>query len=138
MLVDILNQLFEYSRSYINVRQDISLPIPAFSIIERDIYGRYTPTILINLSILPEDKNILAHILSHEWGHHMLKHIMLDPPSRDNMPTQVERQIHENQADSYQLEFIKKYEYNKEPIIQFMRKHPFDLQNRLDILNGNF
>lgn len=98
MLVDILNQLFEYSRSYINV-----LPIPAFSIIERDIYGRYTPTILINLSILPNDKNILAHILSHEWGHHMLKHLLMDPPCKEEMPTQIERQLHENQVDSYAL-----------------------------------
>ena len=135
MLVDILNQLFEYSRCYINVRQDNQLPIPAFSMIEKDMYGRYTPVILINRYIFPDNKDVLAHVLSHEWGHHMLKHMLLDPPSIENMPKKDEIQLHEDQADTYAAEFIHIYKYDKKPIIEFMRDHPNDLQNRLDILN---
>lgn len=136
MLVDILNALFEYSNQYIEVRNDINLPMPAFSLIEQDIHGRFIPIILINLNLIPENENILAHILSHEWGHHISKHIELIPPPPHNMPTPQERQRKEDEADTYAAKFIKKYSYDKQTIIDFLHKHPFDLKNRLEILNS--
>tara|TARA_B100001758_G_C18400292_1_gene608573 strand:+ start:553 stop:960 length:408 start_codon:yes stop_codon:yes gene_type:complete len=132
MLVQVLNQLFEYSNNYIAVREDMNLKIPAFSIIEKDIYGRHIPVILINQKLIPKNINIIAHILSHEWGHHILQHIQKTPPI--NMPEPEEIQIKENEADTYAAHFIKEYSYDKDDIINFMKDHPFDLDNRLNIL----
>ena len=136
MLVNILNRLFEYSNRYIEVRADNNLPMPAFSMIEQDIHGRYVPIILINFNLIPKNEDVIAHILSHEWGHHILKHIKLIPPLPHNMPSQQERQIKENEADTYAAKFIKEYSYNREPIIKFLHSHPVDLKNRLAILNS--
>ena len=48
---------------------------------EKDLYGRYTPVVLINSKLIPNNINIIAHILSHEWGHHVLRHMELEPPT---------------------------------------------------------
>ena len=53
MYTQILNQLYEYSNNYINIRDDRNLQIPAFSTIEKDLYGRYTPVVLINSKLIP-------------------------------------------------------------------------------------
>lgn len=132
MIVQILNQLYEYSNTYINVREDSNLQMPAFSIIEKDLHGRYTPVILINQKFIPKNINIIAHVLSHEWGHHILEHIKKDPPKI--MPDRNEVQSKENEADTYAAHFIKEYSYDTEDISNFMREHPADLENRLHIL----
>ena len=140
MLPQILfyHKLFEYSNQYIDVRIDLNLPLPAFSIIEKNIYGRFVPVILINEKIMQENENVIAHIMSHEWGHHVSNHIELIPPSPSEMPTKEERQEKENEADLYAAKFIKEYMYDRGPIIDFLKKHPADLENRLKILNSQF
>ena len=134
MISKILNELFEYSNHYINIREDKDLPYPGFSTIEKDIYGRYIPVILINKQHIPTDDNIFAHVLAHEWGHHVLRHIKHDPPPMNLRPSQLEVQKKEHEADEYAAKFVQKYNYNKEIIASFMKKHPFDLDNRLAIL----
>ena len=62
MYNQILNQLYEYSNNCINVREDRNLQIPAFSTIEKDIYGRYIPVVLVNTKLIPNNINIIAHI----------------------------------------------------------------------------
>ena len=136
-IVDILNKLFEYSNCYIEVRNDVNLPMPGFSYIEKDIHGRILPVIILNLLLIPNDSNVLAHIISHEWGHHILRHI--EYTSTPNVMKQENfaiKQQKENEADKYAANFIKKYSYNKEPIIAFFREHPYQLENRIAILNS--
>ena len=135
---NIMNQLFDYSNHYIEVRNDINLNIPAFSIIETNMYGRNIPYILINLDLISEDKSVIAHILSHEWGHHVLRH--LKPTNvlkkEKNINNLDDRQQKENEADTYASKFIKDKSFRKDSIIKFMKEHPFDLENRLNILNS--
>lgn len=138
MIDKILNQLFEFSNHFINIRNDFNLPMPGFSVIEQDIHYRLTPTIIINTTLIPQDDNIMAHILAHEWGHHVLQHIEHYPPPPDKMPDAETRQLKENEADSYAAEFIRKYHYDKDAIIHFFREHPHDLDNRIQILNTAF
>jgi len=134
MIIEILNRLFEQSNHCIQVREDPNLQIPAFSVIEKDMYGRYIPVILINQKQFPHDKNVYAHILAHEWGHHVLNHILLEPPPLHERPGPSEIQQKENEADLYATKFIRKYNYDAEVICSFMREHPYDLDNRLAIL----
>ena len=63
-----MNKLYEFSNRYIEVRIEKSLPMPGFSTIEKDIYGRFKPLILINPKVLTEDNNILAHVTSTRNG----------------------------------------------------------------------
>ena len=134
MLVNIINQLFEYSNHYIEIRTDPALPMPAFSIIEKNIYGRFVPIIIMNDKVLTEEKEVMAHILAHEWGHHVLNHIEL--VRENNKPSHTERQNKENEADAYAAGFIKEFCYSKEPIKKFLKEHPHDLENRLNILES--
>lgn len=135
-IVYITNKLFEYSNLYIEVRDDINLRIPGFSLIEKDIYGRYKPIIIINSQIIPNNIEVIAHILSHEWGHHFNRHIELEPPNIENMPNFHERQQKEDEADTYAAKFIKELDFNKDPIINFFKSNPMDLENRIRILNS--
>ncbi len=132
--IKIANKLFEDSGKYIEVRNDPNLQIPGFSIIEKDIHGRMIPTILINMELIPEDENIFAHILSHEWGHHVMGHIDIFSPEKQLLETRVTRQNKENEADLFAAQFIKKYSYDTDNIIAFFREHPHDLDNRIQIL----
>lgn len=135
MYTQILNQLYEYSNNCINVREDINLQIPAFSTIEKDIYGKYTPIILVNTKLIPNNINIIAHILSHEWGHHVLRHMTIEPPNFNTEEFDA-IQEKENEADLYAANFIKEYSYDVDNIKEFMKEHPGDLENRLNILQS--
>ena len=118
MIIEILNRLLEHSNHCIQVREDPNLQIPAFSVIEKDMYGRYIPLILINQKLFPYDKNIYAHILAHEWGHHILKHTSTDP----NTLTVNQRDLVELEADKYAFDFINEYKYNIVEITKYIKK----------------
>ena len=132
-IVKAANQLFELSNTFIELRCDIRMPIPGFSLIEPDIYGLYRPIIVLNPTIIPDDPNVIAHILGHEWGHHVHRHI---EPRTHGMPPEglKRRQEKENEADMYAAKFIKTYAYDTDAIISFLREHPIDLENRMQIL----
>lgn len=136
MLNTILNQLFEYSNHYIEVRNDPNLQMPGFSCIEKDINQRFIPVILINLDLIPNQSEIIAHVIAHEWGHHVLRHIDLVPPLISQMPTKNELQEKENEADTYAALFIKEFFYDKKPIEQFILDCNFDCNNRINILHS--
>ena len=135
-IINIMNQLFSYSNHYIEVRNDINLNIPAFSVIEKNIYGRYVPYILINPSLIPDDINIIAHIMSHEWGHHLLNHLVpIDIIENMPIPNKDDRQEKENEADAYAAKFIDNKNFDKDIIIKFFKQYSlFDYENRKKIL----
>lgn len=136
MYNQILNQLYEYSNNCINVREDRNLQIPAFSTIEKDIYGRYIPVVLVNTKLIPNNINIIAHILSHEWGHHVLRHMDMEQSAVFKQEDINDIQEKENEADLYAANFIKEYSYDIDHIKSFMKEHPGDLENRLHILQS--
>ena len=138
MLINILNKLYEHSGKYIDVKYDFNLPIPAYSFVDLDINDRLVPTISLNPNLYPKDNNVIAHILSHEWGHHTLNHIKAPTdPSFDikKIQDKNDRQLKEDEADSYASNFIKEFFYDKEPIIDFIRNSsPNDFKHRINIL----
>ena len=82
------------------------------------------------------NKSILAHILAHEYGHHIYEHVKINPEFLN--PPQLEHI--ENEADFYALMFIEKYNYNKDEIIKFIADTSINKEisrSRIDILCGN-
>ena len=132
-VVHIANKLFEYSNYFVDIRCDVYLPMPGLSLIEQDIHGLFKPIIVINPRLIPEDENVIAHIISHEWGHHVLRHIERFP-SQESCESLQTRQQKENEADIYAAKFVKQFHYDIEPIIAFFEEHPIDIENRMKIL----
>ena len=130
MLTKILNKLYEYSNVYLDVITDDKLEMPGFSYIEEDLYGRLKPIVVLNPKLFPRDENVIAHIVSHEWGHHVLKHVFTDPSKL----SKEERQIREDEADKYASGFIKEFIYDVEPIVEYFKRHSPDYQDRIKIL----
>ena len=89
----------------------------------------------INTKLIPNNINIIAHILSHEWGHHVLRHMTIEPNSFKTEEFDA-IQEKENEADLYAANFIKEYSYDVNNIKDFMREQPGDLENRLNILQS--
>ena len=130
MLTKILNKLYEYSNIYLDVITDDKLQMPGFSYIEEDLYGRMKPLIVLNPTFFPKDENVIAHIVSHEWGHHVLKHVFTDPSKLSN----DEKQKIEDEADKFASGFIKEYLYDVEPIVEYFKRHSPDYRERIKIL----
>lgn len=137
MIVKILNKLLEYSDKYFVVRNDMNVPMPGYSFMDIDINHRFIPTILLNPNRFPNDENILAHILAHEWGHHVLGHIKI-PGLIDEkiLKDKGDRDRKEDEADAYAAAFIKEYFYKKPPIIQYIKSISPNYDNRIEILNS--
>ena len=141
-IVKIANQLFEHSNMFIEIRCDRMMPIPGFSLIEEDIHGLIKPIIVLNPEILQEDISVIAHVMAHEWGHHVLQHISKTPaclgsdPALGSMTVERmhSRQTKENEADAYAARFIKSHDYDPDAVMAFFREHPVDLENRMRIL----
>ena len=134
-VVQIANRLFEYSNLFVEIRCDVGLPIPGLSLIEQDIHGLFRPIIVLNPTLIPEDENVIAHIISHEWGHHVLRHIERFPSRESSESIQI-RQQKENEADCYAAKFVKQFRYDLDSIIAFFEEHPIDIENRITILRG--
>lgn len=134
IIVDVANQLFKYSNKFIKIRCDPQMPIPAFSFIEEDIHGLFQPIIIINPSLITDNASVIAHILAHEWGHHTLGHILHPNVSRNERELEHTRKRKENEADAYAAKFIKDHNYDINSIVFFIKQHPFDIENRLNIL----
>ena len=139
LIVRIANKLYEYSNQYIEIRCDNHLRTPGFSLIEKDIHGRLIPIIVVNPDILPCDENIVAHVISHEWGHHVCKHLLnRSKPMSESMyfESPETKWKKENEADAYAARFVSEHNYNIEAIADFFRSNPIDLDNRMRILKG--
>lgn len=136
-LEEILDQLVEFTGKLFEIKIDSNLQIPAFSLIDIDFRGNPRNTILINDRLIPmNNKSILAHILAHEYGHHIYEHVKINPAFLN--PQQLEHI--ENEADFHALMFIEKYNYNKDEIIKFIADTSINKEisrSRIDILCGN-
>ena len=136
-LEEIIDQLVEFTGKLFEIKIDENLQIPAFSLIDTDFRGNPRNTILINDRLIPmNNKSILAHILSHEYGHHIYEHVKINPTHLN--PQQLEHI--ENEADFHALIFIEKYNYNKDEIIRFIKDTSVNKdisRTRIDILCGN-
>lgn len=136
-LEEILDELVEFTGKLFEIKIDSNLQIPAFSLIDIDFRGNPRNTILINDRLIPmNNKSILAHILAHEYGHHIYEHVKINPAFLN--PPQLEHI--ENEADFHALMFIEKYNYNKDEIIKFIADTSINKEisrSRIDILCGN-
>jgi hypothetical protein len=136
-LEEIIDQLVEFTGKLFEIKIDSNLQIPAFSLIDIDFRGNPRNTILINDRLIPmNNKSILAHILAHEYGHHIYEHVKINPAFLN--PPQLEHI--ENEADFHALMFIEKYNYNKDEIIKFIADTSINKEisrSRIDILCGN-
>ena len=131
MLTEILNQLFDYSNIYIEIKEDSALPIIAMSVLETNIHGRKQPVIIINPSLIPAEMDIVAYILAREFGHHFLEHVRMD--SSTCLPSIQGR--FEMESDMYASSFLSEYNYDKTVIISFIHdQFPDDYETRTRIL----
>lgn len=134
---NIIEELVEYSGKLFIIREDVNLPMPAFSLIEYDFRNTPRNVIIINKKFIPNDISIMAHILAHEYGHHIYNHVSINP-SLLNVE-QIE-QI-ECEADFYAYMFIEKYKYNKNSITKFIiettQMSNIFLKKRLNVINGD-
>ena len=132
----IIDNLVDYSHTLFEIEYDNKLEIPALSILIKDNRYQLRHKIIINYNLIKEESiSVIAHILSHEWGHHMFKHTFTDPTTL----TTEQRTLVELEADTYALNFIKKYNYNKNNIIKYIKKNHIKdcniFQQKLNLLN---
>jgi Zn-dependent peptidase ImmA (M78 family) len=134
---NIIQELVDYSGKLFIIKEDSNLKMPAFSLIEYDFRRNPRNVIIINRNLIPSDDiSVLAHILAHEYGHHIYEHVKINPRTLN------EKQLEqiECEADFYALMFIEKYKYSKNSIIKFMIETTNSislLKKRIDIINGN-
>ncbi len=122
----VIDNLVKHSGILYEIIYDNNLHIPGLSFIEKDLRGNDRFKIVINLKMIEnENIDVIAHILSHEWGHHMLKHTLKNPI----LLNENEKINIELEADTYAINFIKKYNYNQENIKEFLKK---DLKKNID------
>lgn len=119
-LNEIIDNLVNYSGSLFEIIYDNNLYIPGLSLIEKDFRGNNRYKIIINYNLIKNEPiSVIAHILSHEWGHHILKHTYTNPINL----TENEKINIELEADTYANNFIKTYNYNKNDILDFLKKN---------------
>lgn len=131
MIDFVINQLCNFTgRNDIKLKYDNCLHIPALSLNMNN-----ESIIVVNKNLIPNNVPVIAHILSHEYGHHIYGHTYINPQllnksTIDNF---------ENEADYHAHRFINEYHYDKSAIVRYLylTKSP-NLNTRLDILYGNY
>ena len=140
-----IDNLVEHSSHLFEIEYDNNLNIPAMSILMIDNNNIYRNKIILNYNLIKNlSINVIAHILAHEWGHHIYKHTHINPQTLNKS----QKKYFEIEADIYACNFIKKYKYNINDIIEYIendKKKNYDLFyennlfiiHRLNILNNN-
>ena len=127
----ISNELHDYTGKIVNLIVDHYLQIPALSYIDEMGLN----TIRINLSLFPLSESVIAHILSHEYGHHVLKHVDTESYKLDSK----ELEKREDEADVFAAKFIKNNKYQQEPIEVFISETSISAEvarKRIALLNS--
>ena len=115
----VIDKLFEHSGNLFEIIYDDNLLMPGMSFVSKDFRGINRYKIIINYNLIKDETiSVIAHILSHEWGHHILKHTIVDPSLLSNNEI-LEKEI---EADTYAYNFIKKYNYNIDDIENYIKK----------------
>ena len=109
----ILSKLQVFSNVYINIIIDHNLEIPGLSY--KDEMG--LPIIRINLTKIPVCESTITHVLAHEYGHHVMNHLLDNP----RYLSAKELEFREEEADRYAKSFLKDCKLNLEPVEQFIR-----------------
>ena len=129
----IIDKLVNYSGCLFEIIYDNKLPMPGMSFIEKDLRGINRYKVVINYDLVKnETPSVIAHILSHEWGHHILKHTLVNPSLLSTnriSETEIE-------ADTYAYNFIIQNNYSIEDIQNYIKKNfeyeSRDFKNKLD------
>ena len=75
--LEILDELVEFTGKLFEIKID-NVTNSSISLIDIDFRGNPRNTILINDRLIPmNNKSILAHILAHEYGHHIYEHVKI-------------------------------------------------------------
>ena len=130
----IIDKLVNHSGHLFEIIYDNKLPMPGMSFIEKDFRGMDRYKVVINYDLVKnESPSVIAHILSHEWGHHILKHTLVNPSllsANRISETEIE-------ADTYAYNFIIQNNYNIEDIQNYIKKNfeyeSRDFKNKLDL-----
>jgi AAA+ ATPase superfamily predicted ATPase len=130
----IIDKLVNHSGYLFEIIYDNKLPMPGMSFIEKDFRGMNRYKVVINYDLVKnESSSVIAHILSHEWGHHILKHTLVNPSllsAHRISETEIE-------ADTYAYNFIIQNNYNIEDIQNYIKKNfeyeSRDFKNKLDL-----
>ena len=122
----IIDKLVNHSGCLFEIIYDNKLPMPGMSFVEKDFRGMNRYKVVLNYNLIKnESSSVIAHILSHEWGHHILKHTLVNPSllSSDRISeTEIE-------ADTYAYNFIIKNNYSVEDIQNYIKKN-FEYETR--------
>ena len=130
----IIDKLVNHSGCLFEIIYDSKLPMPGMSFVEKDFRGMNRYKVVLNYNLIKnESPSVIAHILSHEWGHHILKHTLVNPSllSADRISeTEIE-------ADTYAYNFIIQNNYSIEDIQNYIKKN-FECEtnhfkNKLDL-----
>ena len=117
-LDSIIDNLVEYSNTLYEIEFDNNLPFPGFSLSLIDTRYQLRNKIILNHNLLKNlSISIIAHIIAHEWGHHIHKHTSVNPIEL----TDEEKNKIELEADYYAFNFIKIYKYNITEIINYIK-----------------
>ena len=110
IVLETIIKLYDYSDSILNVLIDNNLKLPGMTFLNDVNIAQ----IVLNLSLIPENVNIIAHILAHEAGHQILEHIKIPPHQNDLGKC-------EDEADAFAAKFIKSHNYDLEPIKDYIK-----------------
>ena len=112
MVWDTLHELHDYSGVLVSLVVDHYLRIPALSYVDEG----GLPTIRINLALVPLCESVIAHVMAHEYGHHVMKHVHTELYKL----TPEELDSREDEADTYAAKFVHDRKYALAPIELFI------------------
>ena len=81
--------------------------------------------ILLDVSIAADaNEEVTAFFLSHEYGHQMLRHPQIGATAVGQYLMAVRGVRSEDEADCWAARFLKRHDYDFEPVVDFLRELP--------------